>query len=451
MLGWFSTGSRHVRVGSFREALYLGQAPDGGLLVPDRVPRLDVAALARATFVERATSALASWLAGELSGEVVSGLCASSFDFPVPVVRLDGNTSLLELFHGPTAAFKDFGARFLARALEALHEPHAPLTIVVATSGDTGGAVAHAAANLGSARVVLLYPAGRVSPLQELQLTAVPENVLSFRVEGTFDDCQAMVRAALADGDLVGRLGLVAANSINVARLLPQITYYLHAALELRSEAEAVPHTGMPGKHRHSATHDDPPLVVVPAGNLGNLTAGVMARRQGAPLGNFIAAVNRNDAFQRWLASGRLPGEPSVVTPSTAMDVVQPANLPRLLALYEGDRRDLRREIQAIRIDDEETLQTIRWVHEGWHRFVCPHTAVALAALRRYRAETGDETPALVLATAHPGKFSEAVQRATGEAPPIPPALASLAPSRRPPHSLRADRASLVSFLRRMG
>jgi threonine synthase len=449
MLGYFSTASRNVRVGSFREALFLGQGTDGGLFVPDRVPVLDVAALVGASFVERATAALASWLAGEFAPEVVAALCNFSFDFPVPVVPLDRETSLVELFHGPTAAFKDFGARFLARSLEAMHEAHTPLTILVATSGDTGGAVAHACADLAAARVILLYPAGRVSPLQELQLTAVPENVISFRVEGTFDDCLAMVRAALADADLVERLGLVAANSINVARLLPQTTYYVHAALEHQAAA-APAGAGMPGKHRPSAPRDVPPLVVVPAGNLGNLTAGVLARRQGAPLGNFIAAVNRNDAFARWLESGRLPAEPAVTTPSSAMDVTQPANLPRLLALYHGSRRDLRREIMAESIDDEETLHTIRWVYEGSHRFVCPHTAVALAALRRYRASTGDETPALVMATAHPGKFAEAVRRATGETPPLPPALAALAPARRAPHGLRADRAALVSFLRRM-
>ena len=335
MLGYFSTASRHVRIGSFREALFLGQGLDGGLFVPDRVPSLDVAALAEASFVERATAALATWLAGELAPEVVAALCNSSFDFPVPVLPLDRETSLVELFHGPTAAFKDFGARFLARALEALHERHTPLTILVATSGDTGGAVAHACADLTTARVILLYPAGRVSPLQELQLTAVPENVLSFRVEGTFDDCQTMVRAALADADLVERLGLVVANSINVARLLPQTTYFVHAALEHRKAMKPAA-SGMPGKHRAGPPRDVPPLVVVPAGNLGNLTAGVLARRQGAPLGHFIAAVNRNNAFARWMESGRLPSEPAVVTPSTAMDVRQPANLPTPTGALRG-------------------------------------------------------------------------------------------------------------------
>jgi len=336
----------------------------------------------------------------------------------------------------------------MAHAAAAMRDPEEPLTVLVATSGDTGAAVAHAFNRLPRTHVVLLYPAGRVSPLQELQLTAVPGNVSSFRVEGTFDDCQTMVRATLANTQLVNDLGLVAANSINIARLLPQITYYVHAAATL-VEATEPPASGMPGRHR-TAPALERPLVVVPSGNLGNLTAGVLAHRQGAPIGGFLAATNRNDTFARYLASGKLRPGAAVATPSNAMDVGNPSNLERLRFLYGDDLRAMRREIQVESIDDESTLASMRRTYEETGRLVCPHTAVALAALRLYRFRTGDRTPAIVLATAHPGKFADVVAEATGEVASRPPALAALERSRRQPRTLAADPAALQVVLRRL-
>src|SRR5262245_16174324 len=271
MPAYRSTGAKHVRVETFVDALFQGQAADGGLLLPESIPQLDLAPLIESTWMPRAIAVLQAWLDGELAPEIVASLCRRAFAFPVPVRRLDANTWIAELFHGPTAAFKDFGARFMALAMAELRDPDRPLTILVATSGDTGSAVAHAFSSL-DARVVLLYPAGRVSEIQELQLTAVPENCFSLRVEGTFDDCQAMVKAVFADEPLAAGLGLTTANSINVGRLLPQSAYAVHATLAIDGTPPPPPSTGMPGKHRTGAAPARPPLVVVPSGNLGNLT-----------------------------------------------------------------------------------------------------------------------------------------------------------------------------------
>lgn len=449
LTGFRSTGARGGGSTSFADALFTGQAADGGLFVPESIPALDVQALQGRSFPRRAALVLDAWLAGEIAPTILNTLCERAFNFAVPSVPVTTGVSMLELFHGPTAAFKDFGARFLAHAVALMRDPERPLTILVATSGDTGSAVAHAFAQVPRARVVLLYPAERVSPLQELQLTAVPENVITLCVEGTFDDCQAMVKSAFADPELVQSVGLTSANSINIGRLLPQTTYYVHAALDF---FEAMPRggTGMPRRQRPEPAAPVAPVVVVPSGNLGNLTAGLLAKRQGAPLGKFVAAVNRNDVFARWLATGKLRHDRAVQTPSNAMDVAEPSNLQRLQALWPRAPESLRADLTAVAISDAETLEEIRRTYAATKHLVCPHTAVGLAALRRYRAESGDESPALVLATAHPGKFPEVVRAATGVTPPLPAALANLGRLRRPPRTLRADATALGALLRRL-
>jgi len=461
VIGYRSTAGDGARVACFREALFAGQPPDGGLFVPERVPRLDMAALAALDLPGRARSALAAWLADELPATALDEICRDSFDFPVPLVALDARTHILELFHGPTAAFKDFGARFMARAMARLRAPGRPLVILVATSGDTGAAVAHAFAGLEATRVVLLYPAGMVSPLQEAQITAAPDNTVCIQVQGTFDDCQAMVKAALGDRDLVARLGLVSANSINVGRLLPQTVYYLHAALELAGAGGDLAGTGLElagaggdlaRTGRDLAAAGSPPLVVVPAGNLGNLTAGLIAKRQGAPIRRFLAANNRNAALADWVVTGELRPRPAVPTPSNAMDVGSPSNAARIFDLYAGDLEALRRDVAVESIDDEATLETMRRIHQESGRFVCPHTAVALAALERHRASGIDPGPAVVLATAHAAKFEAIVRAATGQAPPPPPSLERLSRALgRPPARLPAASAALAAFLSDLG
>jgi len=449
MVGYRSTATKRTHVPSFREALFLGQAPDGGLLVPEAVPQLAIPLLRESTWLRRATGVMQAWLAGELAPELVARLCHGALDLPVPVRRVDPNTWIAELFHGPTGAFKDFGARFLAHAMTALRDADRRVTVLVATSGDTGSAVANAFSGL-DARVVLLYPAGRVSALQELQLTAVPENAFSIRVEGTFDDCQALVRAAFSDVRLVADLGLTSANSINIGRLLPQTAYAVHAALESGAEPRAFA-PGMPGKNRSTAKEAPLPMIVVPSGNLGNMTAALFAKHQGAPIGHVLAAVNRNDFLVRFLKTGKRRTAEVAATPSNAMDVGNPSNLDRILALYDGDLDAIRRDVSAIAIDDETTLATMRDVYTRRGEFVCPHTAVGLAALAQWRAGHRDDGPAVVYATAHPGKFADVVYRATGEEPPLPAAFADLERARRTPLTLRADAAAFLALLRRLG
>lgn len=449
MVGYRSTAAKRTHVPSFREALFLGQAPDGGLLVPEAVPQLAIPLLRESVWLRRATGVMQAWLAGEVAPELVARLCHAALDLPVPVRQIDPQTWMAELFHGPTGAFKDFGARFLAQSMTALREPERRLTILVATSGDTGSAVANAFSGL-DARVVLLYPAGRVSALQELQLTAVPENAFSIRVEGTFDDCQALVRAAFGEPRLVADLGLTSANSINIGRLLPQTAYAVHAALESGAEPRGFA-PGMPGKTRHAPQERPLPMIVVPSGNLGNLTAALFAKHQGAPIGHVLAAVNRNDFFARFLKTGKRRAAEVAATPSNAMDVGNPSNLERILALYDGDLEAIRRDVSAVAIDDETTLATMRDAYERHGSFVCPHTAVGLAALAEWRAAHGEGTPAVVYATAHPGKFADVVFRATGEEPPMPAAFADLERARRTPLTLRADAAAFLALLRRLG
>ncbi len=428
MIRYRSTRAPQDHGVGFAEAMFRGQAPDGGLYMPDAVPRLPAERPVGGSFADVARRALGVWLDDELGAEVTAELCCDAFDFPVPVVPLDDGTWVLELFHGPTAAFKDFGARFLARALARVRPRGQRLTVLVATSGDTGSAVAQAFDGLADAHVVVLYPADKVSPLQEAQLTSGPANAHAVRVAGDFDDCQRLVKKAFADADLNRALGLTSANSINVGRLVPQLTYYVHGADLLALEDGA---------------RDHPMHVVVPSGNLGNLMAGLFAREGGAPIERFVAAANRNDVFPEFLATGVLRARASVTTPSNAMDVGNPSNAARIQALYASREDALRRDIVGESVDDETTYDTIRDVYAKSGRLLCPHTAVGVAARRRHR----DVRRALVLATAHPGKFAEIVREATDADVPLPESLQRALETRRDPTDLPADIDALRRFL----
>jgi threonine synthase len=325
-----------------------------------------------------------------------------AFDFPLPLAAAGPSREILELFWGPTAAFKDFGARFLARLLSwlAARAPGDSITVLTATSGDTGAAAAAALWKQPGVRCAVLYPAGRISPVQERMLGSFGDNVRAFRVEGSFDDCQRLVKSAFADRSLSARLGLTSANSINIARLYAQVCYYFEAA---------------------ARTAFDRPWYVVPSGNFGNLTAGLWAHRLGLPARGFVAAANRNATVPEYLATGRYQPRAAVATPSSAMDVGDPNNWPRIEDLFENDLGALRRTLRAVSIGDEQTLAEIRRFHRERGRLVDPHTAVGLSAADIL---LGDE-PAVVLATAHPAKFPEIVSEATGVEPEPPPAIAS--------------------------
>jgi threonine synthase len=392
----------------FRQALLDGLARDGGLYLPDRTPGLPDGWDRHASLSAMAAGVLEPWV-GEPAGAELRALLADALDFPVTLVPLPRDRFVVELFHGPTLSFKDFGARTMARMMNRyLAGSGVTLTILVATSGDTGSAVADGFAGLANLRVVLLYPKGMVSEVQERQLTAARPGLRTLRVRGTFDDCQRMVKAAFRDPLLEG-VPLSSANSINVGRLLPQQLYYLWAAAEL-------------GRLRPGGPA---PVFSVPSGNLGNLTAGMLAAASGLAVARFLAAHNENDYFPRFLAgrSGPYQFGDARATLSNAMDVGAPSNFERLHAIFGAS---LSRRLWGERVDDPTTLARMRATHAEDGYIACPHTAVGLEAVERYRAATRDMRPALILATAHPAKFPAVVERALGKPAPASPALDAL-------------------------
>lgn len=402
-----STRAPHAPGYALDDAVLQGLAPDGGLFVPERIPPLPPGWRDADTPAELLARVLAPWW-GDEADDVASWM-TDALDFPLPLRPLSGGRWLLELFHGPTASFKDVGARVLARLVaRTLTRRDAHATVLVATSGDTGSAVADGFAGMPGVRVVLLYPRGKVSDIQERQLIRARPGVRTFAVEGDFDDTQRLVKQAFRDPALAP-LNLTSANSINVGRLLPQMGYYLWGARTLERE--------------HGV--EVPPWFVVPSGNLGNLTAGMLAGRAGLEVGGWLAALNANDYLASYLAGRRAAYAfpPTVATPSNAMDVGAPSNFERLDALFGAE---LPRLLQAESVSDEATHARMRRTAEEDDVVVCPHTAVALEALARARAEGGADGPAIVLATAHPAKFPDAVQRATGGPPSRSAALEAL-------------------------
>ena len=405
-----STRDRTLTAG-LGEAIARGLAPDGGLYVPEALPRLDVAALERAgSLADVAAGLVQPFAAGDAMASLVPAITADAFDFPAPIVEVGlagAPLSVLELFHGPTAAFKDFGARFLAATLERL--PSADprrLTILVATSGDTGGAVAAAFHGRPWVDVIVLYPRGLVSARQEKQLACWGGNVRTLAVRGTFDDCQRMVKEAFVDPALARDHRLSSANSINVGRLLPQMVYYARTSLEL-------------------ARRDGrPPNFIIPTGNLGNALACVWAREAGLPIGDIVLACNANASIPEFLDGGEWRPRASVATLASAMDVGNPSNMERLRALYPDPAR-LRATVRAERVDDDEIRRTIRRDHRELGQTWCPHTATAAAAWRRLPEARRAERWVLV-ATAHPAKFNDIVEPLIGAEVPVPPSLARL-------------------------
>lgn len=417
---------------SFEQALRGGLAPDGGLYVPTAVPPLAAGWREAADWPQVVEAVLRPWFAEDEADAWLSDARAA-LDFPVPVRLLPGRRGLLELHHGPTLAFKDVAARTMARWLgRSLRARSESATVLVATSGDTGSAVADGFAGVAGLRVVVLYPAGRVSPIQERQLTVPREGVAALAVDGDFDTCQRLAKAALVDPSLRG-LRLSSANSINVGRLLPQLTYHVWGALQLARSLDVAL---------------EEVLSVVPSGNLGNLVAGLLATAMGLPSAGFVAAHNANDHFPRVLRGEADPAAApaTIATVSNAMDVGAPSNLERLLALFPQGRYPV--PLQGTSIGDAATVAAIA---RTWHDdgvLVCPHTAVGLEALRevRERARGAPDAPALVLATAHPAKFPEVVERALPSVRARHPRLEGLPPA-RPRAQLAAQPDALRSWL----
>ncbi len=413
-------------------AIAAGLAPDGGLYVPAEFPRLDPASFTPdATLAQTAARLLAPFFAGDALAAGLPAICGAALDFPTPLRALPPDRAhVLELFHGPTAAFKDVGARFLAACLARIPRPEArPLTILVATSGDTGAAVGAAFHHQPNVRVVILYPDGRVSPRQAHQLGCFGDNVWALRVQGRFDDCQRMVKAALGNAALQAECPMSSANSISLGRLLPQMSYYAQAAL---------------GFWRR---HAQPLNFIVPTGNLGNALAALWVRRLGLPVGEVRLACNANATLPEFFAGQDYQPREAVATLANAMDVGAPSNFERLRWTFP-DAAPLRASIRATSVDDTTIRRTIaKHAHDHGEIF-CPHTATAMHVLDELHAAGGNAAPWAVVATAHPAKFASVVEPLVGHPLEVPRALAIMLERPAQAESLAAEDPALVAWLR---
>ena len=427
VMKWISTRGGSPPI-TFIDALFAGTAPDGGLYMPERLdplPAGTVDRLRRADIVEIGTTIGVHILRDEITRQALEPLIREALDFPVPVVQVTDRISVLELFHGPTMAFKDVGARVQARQLHHFTDG-TPLTILVATSGDTGSAVAQAFHRVPDSRVVVLYPEGQVSDVQEAQMASLGDNITALAVRGTFDDCQRLVKQAFADDDLRSHVWLTPANSINLGRLLPQVFYYFLLV---------------------GADGGQGPVVSVPSGNFGNLTAGLIAKRIGLPIAQFVAATNVNDAVPEYLESGVYEPRPSIATVANAMDVGAPSNFERVQSLYNSDLAALRQDIVGFAYEDSQVIAEIGHVYREHGYVLDPHSAIAWLALQDRLVDQPDAC-GVFLATAHPAKFREVVEPAIGRSLELPRALADAISRPRHSISMPADYNALEDFLR---
>lgn len=409
---YFSTNRKSAHA-SFREAVLNGQPADRGLYFPDRIPTLseefwrDFAGKSRAQI---AFEVIKPYIGGEIADETLFQICAETVNFDFPLVEITENISTLELFHGATLAFKDVGARFMSRCLRYFSKGKSEKTVViVATSGDTGGAVANGFHGVDGVEVVILYPKGKVSKVQELQLTTLGANISALEVAGTFDDCQTLAKTALADEELKRKVFLTSANSINVARWLPQQFYYFYALqqFQISDAGFQKPETG-----------NRKPVICVPSGNFGNVCAGILAHVSGLPCEKFIAATNANDVIPNFLESGKMIIKSSVATLSNAMDVGNPSNFVRILEIFGNDYLNLKEKLAAVSVSDETTARTMREVYERYKYILDPHGAIGFYALRQY-LEQNPAKRGFFLETAHPIKFDsvERIIGTSGDAP----------------------------------
>jgi len=406
----YRSTARQAPLTSLRGAVLRGLAPDGGLYMPVEIARRspeELEEFRRLPFTEVCFRVVKPFAGPEVPEEVLWEVVSEAINFPVNLISLTPALHILELFHGPTLAFKDFGARFMARLLGYfVRDETRALTVLVATSGDTGSAVAHGFLGVPGIRVVILYPSKRISEAQEKQFTTLGQNITALEVSGSFDDCQRLVKQAFSDAELNQRAFLTSANSINIGRLLPQMFYHVAA-------------------YRQLPVASVPLIVSVPSGNFGNLTAGIFAKRIGLPVARFIASTNANDIVPQYLRTGEFHPRQATPTYSNAMDVGSPNNFPRLLDLCRNRLELLQREIWGHSATDDETLAAMKSIHERFHYIADPHTAVGILGWEAYRREHPEPAQGLVLATAHPAKFADVVARAIGAAPLLPERLAA--------------------------
>lgn len=389
---YISLGSKD-KTYTLKEALFKGLAPDGSLFMPERIPTLPqsfIDGFHELTLPQIAFEVLKPFVQEEVPEEVLQRIVEETFSFDIPLVKVEDKIFSLELFHGPTQAFKDVGARFLSRLLGYFNEGEArKLMVLTATSGDTGGAVANGFHKVKGIEVIVLYPNGKVSPYQEFQITSPGENVHAFAVEGSFDDCQRLVKEAFNDQELRKQIFMTSANSINIGRLLPQMIYYFHAVALLRKQ-------GM----------NDAPVVSVPSGNFGNITAAMLATKMGLPIKRFIAATNANDVVPRFLVTGKYDPRDTIVTIANAMDVGDPSNFPRMYELYNNQLKTLSGSLTSFSVEDDQIRSNIQSLYKAAGYLMDPHTSAAFIGLKKEK--TVDETGFFV-STAHPFKFGEVI------------------------------------------
>lgn len=430
----YSTKNKN-HVVSFEEAVFKSLPQDNGLYMPCYIDELKpgfLNDLPGLSFQEIALEVASTLLQGAIEETALKAIIEESVNFPAPVVKLEEAVYVLELFHGPSMAFKDFGARFMSRVMAYfLQQEKRKLNILVATSGDTGGAVAMGFYDVPNIEVTILYPSGKVSPVQEKQLTTLGKNITALEIAGSFDDCQRLVKQAFLDEPLNGSLNLSSANSINIARLIPQTFYYFNAYGQLR------------------AAGDDRPLAFsVPSGNFGNLTAGLIAQRMGLPVAHFIASTNTNDEVPQYLEKGIFEPRSSKHTLSNAMDVGNPSNFARMQDIFCNDVDAMRKTISGYSFTDADTLQAIDKIFRQNSYIMCPHTAIAYAGLKRYLGENNNGSlSGVFLSTAHPCKFPDVFQSQMLQAMAVPDQIGQLEGRQSKAISLADDYAAFKAFL----
>ena len=427
---YFSTSHQSPKV-DFKQATLNGQAPDKGLYFPERIPEVSkelIENIEQYSNEEIAYQVMQPYVGDSIPGDELRRIVSETINFEIPLVPVTDDIFSLELYHGPTLAFKDVGARFMSRCLGYFVKGQQQKVIVlVATSGDTGGAVANGFYEVDGIEVVILYPSGKVSAVQEKQLTTLGKNIHALEVDGTFDDCQQMVKEAFMDKGLNEKLFLTSANSINVARWLPQQLYYFFA-------------------YKQWANKNNPPVIAVPSGNFGNICAGLLAHISGLPVQHFIAACNANDVVPQFMQTERYDPKKAVATISNAMDVGNPSNFVRILQIFHHQFKALQNVLSSYSITDDETKATLKYVYEAHNYLLDPHGAVGFLALQHY-LQTHPNQKGIVLETAHPVKFYDVVEPVTGQPVPIPEAIKQQLLLQKKSTKINADGDLLKGFL----
>lgn len=429
---YYSTNGNSPKV-SLQEAVVHGLASDKGLFMPEVIPTIPKAFfnnIAEMSLQDIAYVVANTLFGQDIDSKTLKNIVNETLNFDIPLVQVEGNKYSLELFHGPTLAFKDVGARFMARLLGHFNQRKGEdvVNVLVATSGDTGSAVANGFLNVPGVRVFVLYPKGKVSPIQECQFTTLGANITALEVNGTFDDCQALVKSAFMDKELNEKMQLTSANSINVARFLPQMFYYFYAYAQLARMGKPL----------------DKIVVSVPSGNFGNITAGLIGKIMGLPIKRFIAANNKNDIFYQYLKTGEYSPRASVQTIANAMDVGAPSNFARILDLYKNSHEAISAEISGCTYDDDQIAETLKETYKQTGYLLDPHGAVGYRSLLE---GLNDEEIGVFLETAHPAKFKETVENIIGEKVAIPSKLAAFMKGQKSTVKMTSSFASFKKYL----